>query len=212
MNRKAKAAEFIDEGYEVSVTGRNVEITDAMRDYAREKISKMERFSQRIIDVHVMMEVQKLLQKVDIVMKVDNIKIKSSAVNGDIYASIDEAAHKLQSQLVRYKQRIQDHHCKPTNVVDMRVNVIRPLTNAELNEINDEIDLESREKLVQKYRPKQIVSEETKPLKTLNSSEALMKLELSSDPFLLFICEEDRNLKLIYRRKDGNYGIIEPKI
>lgn len=212
MNRKAKAAEFVDEGYDVSVTGRNVEVTDAMKDYAIEKVSKMERFSQRIIDVHVIMEVQKLLQKVDIIMKVDNIKIKSSAVNPDIYASIDEAAHKIQTQLIRYKQRIQDHHFKPVNEVDMRVNVIRPLTDAELAEINEEIDIESRERLLNQYRPKQIVSSETKPLKTLNSNEALMKLELSTDPFLLFICEEDRNLKLIYRRKDGNYGIIEPKI
>jgi putative sigma-54 modulation protein len=212
MNRKAKAAEFIGEEYEISITGRNVEVTDAMRDYAIEKISKMERFSERIISVHVMMEVQKLLQKVDIIMNVDNIVIKSCAINGDIYASIDEATHKLQTQLVRYKQRIQDHHYKPVKEVDMRVNVIRPLTDAELNEINDEIDFESRERLVKEYGPKQIVATDTKALKQLTCNEAMMKLELSSDPFLLFLCEEDRNLKLIYRRKDGNYGIIEPKI
>lgn len=212
MNRKEKAAEFLEEGYEVCVTGRNVEVTAAMRDYAIEKISKMERFSQRIISVHVTMEVQKLLQKVDIVMDVDNTKIKSSAINGDIYASIDEAAHKLQTQLVRYKQRIQDHHAKPVKEVDMHVNVIRPLTDMELTEINDEIDFENRQNLIRRYAPKQIVSSETKPLKHLTSNEAMMKLELSSNPFLLYICEEDRNLKLIYRRKDGNYGIIEPKI
>lgn len=212
MNRKDKVAVFSEEGYDVSVTGRNVEITDAMRDYAVEKVSKMERFSQRIISVHVIMEVQKLLHKVDIVMKVDNIKIKSSAISPDIYASIDEAAHKLQTQLVRYKQRIQDHHFKPTKEVDMEVNVLRPLSDQELAEINEEIDYENRQNIIKRYAPKQIVSKDTKPLKQLTNNEAMLKLELSGDPFLLFLCEEDRRLKLIYRRKDGNYGIIEPKI
>lgn len=212
MNRKDKVAVFSEEGYDVSVTGRNVEITDAMKDYAVEKVSKMERFSQRIISVHVIMEVQKLLHKVDIVMKVDNIKIKSSAISPDIYASIDEAAHKLQTQLVRYKQRIQDHHFKPTKEVDMEVNVLRPLSDQELAEINEEIDYENRQNIIKRYAPKQIVSKDTKPLKQLTNNEAMLKLELSGDPFLLFLCEEDRRLKLIYRRKDGNYGIIEPKI
>jgi putative sigma-54 modulation protein len=212
MNRKAKAAEFVGEEYEVSVTGHNVEVTDAMRDYAIEKISKMERFSQRIISVHVVMEVQKLLQKVDIVMNVDNIVIKSTAINGDIYFSIDEAAHKLQTQLLRYKQRIQDHHVKPVKEVDMHVNVVRPLSDAELTEINDEIDFENRERLLKKYGPKQIISTEKRSLKQLTVNEAVMKLDLSNDSFLLFLCEEDRKLKLIYRRKDGNFGIIEPKI
>lgn len=212
MSRRAKAAEFVDEGYEVSVVGHNVEITDGMRDHAVDKISKLERFSQRIISVHVIMEVQKLLQKVDIVMSVDNTVIKSSAMSSDIYASIDEAVHKLERQLVRYKQRIQDHHCKPSKEVDMKVNVVRPLSDAELTEINDEIDFESRERMAKKYAPKQIVSLETHSLKQLTSNEAMMKLELSGDPFLVYLCEEDRNLKLIYRRKDGNYGIFEPKI
>ncbi len=212
MNRKEKAAVFLEEGYDVNITGRNVEVTEAMKDYAIEKISKMERFSQRIISVHVIMEVQKLIHKVDIVMDVDNTKIKSSAISEDIYASIDEAAHKIQTQLVRYKQRIQDHHLKPVKEVDMQINVIRPLTDSELTEINEEIDFENRQTLLRRYGPKQIVSSETKPLKHLTCNEAMMKLDLSNDPFMLFISEEDRNLKLIYRRNDGNYGIIEPKI
>ena len=212
MSRRAKAAEFVDEGYEVSVVGHNVEVTDGMRDHAIDKISKLERFSQRIISVHVSMEVQKLLQKVDIVMSVDNTVIKSSAISTDLYASIDEAVHKLQRQLVRYKQRIQDHHYKPVKEVEMQVNVLRPLSDAELTEINEEIDFESRERLVRQYSPKQIVSRETEPLKQLTSNEAMMKLDLSGDPFLVYLCEEDRNLKLIYRRKDGNYGVIKPSI
>lgn len=61
MNRKEKALEFVNEGYNIQVTGRHVEVTDSMKDYAMEKLSKLDRFSDQIIDVNVIMEIQNLI-------------------------------------------------------------------------------------------------------------------------------------------------------
>ncbi|MCB1112142.1 MAG: ribosome-associated translation inhibitor RaiA [Chlamydiales bacterium] len=206
MNKKAKATEFATDVYSIEVTGRNVLVTDAMKDYAIEKVGKIEKFTDRIIDVHVMMDIQKIEHRVDIIMRVGHIKIKSSASSNDMYVSIDQAVDKLEKQLRRYKSRIQDHHAKKLSVVDMTVNVLR---SGDLTiEVNDQIEEENNRELEEVYKPHEIVSEEKHPLKMLTSDEAVMKMDLSGDVFLIFRCEEDQKLKVIYRRNDGNYGII----
>lgn len=209
MDRKTRVMQFADEAYNLTVIGRNVLVTDPMKEYVKEKISKIERFSQRIIEINVTMDVQKLEHRVDIVMKLDNIKIKSHASTEDMYASIDEAVDKLVNQLRRYKTKIQDHHAKGVKAIDMNVNVIRPYTTDEVVSINEEIEEESQRRLVEQYQPHQIVSRETLPLKMLSYDEAVMKMELSKNAFLIFKAEHDGKLKVIYRRNDNNYGIIE---
>jgi len=211
MSRKSKAAEFLQEAYNITVTGRNIALTDAIRDYAIEKVSKIERFSNRIIDVMVVLDIQKIEHRVDIMMKVDHTQINSHAVSIDMYASIDKAVDKLEAQLLRYKSRIQDHHAKGVAVVDMNVNVLRSTEDELLKDINYQIEDENQRRLVDKFSPHRIVSREKRPLKTLTDGEAMMKLDLSGDTFLIFRSEESRRLKLIYRRKDGDFGVMEPE-
>ncbi len=211
MNRKTKALQFANEEYNIAVTGRHVEITDSMKDYAIEKVSKIERFSQRIIDVIVTMDIQKLEHRVDIVLRVDHTKIKASASSDDMYASIDKAVDKLSEQLRRYKSKLNDHHAKGGKVVEMNVNVFKAPRAEELLDVNEDIEEENRRRLEAAYHPHQIVAKETRPLKTLTNDEALMKMELSRDVFLVFRSEEDRKLKVMYRRTDGDYGVIEPE-
>jgi putative sigma-54 modulation protein len=209
MNRKAKALEFADTGYNIQITGRHVEITDAMKAYAMEKISKIERFMNRIIDVNVIMDIQRTEHRVEIILKAGNFKIRSQASTTDMYASIDKAVDKIEAQILRYKSKIQDHHAKGHADLNMTVNVFSrpPEVEEDLEEINNEI-VESQ--TVDRFKPHQIVKQESLPLKILTCDEAIMKMELSGDPFLIFKDEADFKLKVIYRRKDDNYGIIEP--
>ena len=209
-SRKAKALEFINEGYDIGITGRNVLVTDAMKDYAIEKIAKIERISPRVVNVNVVMEIQRFEQRVDIVAKINNLKVKSHAVTEDMYASIDKAVEKLEAQLRKYKTKIQDHHARGVKSIDMDVNVILPHLDDDLNEVNEEIDDETIKQDVDLYRPHKIVAKEKKELKQLTFDEAIMKMELSQDAFLIFIHENDRKVKVIYRKKDGSYGVIEP--
>lgn len=207
MSRKSKAAEFVDEGYNVQVVGHNVQVTDAMKDYALEKVTKIERFSDRIIDIVVTMDIQRIDHKVDIVMKVDHVKIRSSAVSENMYSSIDVATEKLRRQLLKYKNRIQQHTARSLSAIDMRVMTIN--AQKDLDVINDEIESENRRRLIEDYQSHQVVSKETKPLKILTIDEAVMKMDLSDDHFLIYRSQEEMKLKVIYRRNDGNYGIIE---
>ncbi|MGZ3733114.1 MAG: ribosome hibernation-promoting factor, HPF/YfiA family [Parachlamydiaceae bacterium] len=209
MSRKTVAEKFHEDVYDITVTGRHVLVTDAMEQYAIEKISGIDRFSNRLISVNVTMDIQKIEHKVDITMKVDHITIRSSAVTDNMYASIDKAVDRLKAQLRKYKGRIREHQSKSISSIDMNVKVVAP--QDELDIVNDEIDSEANVSLINNYVPHAIVSQETRPLKTLNYNEAIMKVELSGDNFLVFCAEEDQKLKVIYRRNSGHFGIIEPE-
>lgn len=207
MNRKDKALEFVDVAYNIQITGRHVQITESMKDYAIEKISKIERFMNRIIDVNVIMDIQKLDHRVEIILKAGNIKISSKASTTDMYVSIDQAVHKLETQILRYKSKLQDHHAKGHAVLNMAVNVLTPQEIEEDLSFDEELgkDLDFN-----RFKPHRVVKQETRPLKILTYDEAVMKMELSGDMFMIFKNEADQKLKIIYRRKDENYGVIEP--
>ncbi|MCB1148727.1 MAG: ribosome-associated translation inhibitor RaiA [Chlamydiia bacterium] len=209
MKGKAKAVEFENEEYNIIVKGHHVLVTDAMKNYAIEKVSKIERFSTRIIDVSVTMDIQKNEHRVDIDMRVNHVHIRSHASTTDMYVSIDQAIDRLKKQLRRYHSRLAEHQAKGIAMVDMNVNVVRRY-NDDLSEINEDIEDENQRQLFEEYQP-QVVSQETRPLKTLTMEEAVMRLDLSDDPFLLYRSEEDQKLKVIYRREDRDFGIIEPE-
>lgn len=210
MKGKAKAVEFENEEYSIHVVGRNVAVTEAMKNYAMDKVFNLERFSNRIIDVTITMDIQKLEHRCDIDMRVNHVKIRSHGVADDMYAAIDAAIDKISRQIRRYKKRLTEHHAKGIAMVDMNINVVQGYED-ELAEINDEIEDENRRRLIEEYQHK-VVKQKTRPLKTLTMDEAVMRLDLSGDQFLVYRSEEDNNIKVIYRRKDNNFGIIEPEV
>ncbi|MEN9343894.1 MAG: hypothetical protein RLZZ453_681 [Chlamydiota bacterium] len=203
---KAKFNEDEAQGYRIDVVGRGVEVTDPIRNYIWDKMDKIERFHHHIFHVHVGLEIQKLEHVCTILLKVDHIQIKSHASSTDMYASIDKAIDRLQRLMARYKERIQDHHKKKLSIVDMQVSVLK---RDEIEEINEAIEEQNEGSKI--FSLPKVLGSETRPLKTLRLDEAVLKLDLSGDQFLLFRSEEDLKLKLLYRRKDGNYGLILPE-
>jgi putative sigma-54 modulation protein len=124
-----------------------------------------------------------------------------------MYVSIDQAVNKLQTQLHKWKEKIQAHHNKKLSAIDLKVNVIqRP--RDDLAEINQEIESAEKRAWEQQMLPGQVIGEKTISLKYLLTDEAIMKMELSGDHFLVYRAEEDRKIRVMYRREDGNYGII----
>ncbi len=211
MSRKSKAAEFIDEEYSLTINGRNVQVTDAMKNYVMEKLSKLDKYDTRIIDIAVTMDIQRYQHLCEVIVKLNQIVIKGTATTENMYASIDKAVDKIQAQLRKYKQKIQDHHARSLETVDMTVNVIRPGIEGAVAEINDEIEAENLRKVQEECQPHQIVKQEKVPLKFLTLDEAIMKMELSGDVFLVFRNESNRKINVIYRRNDGDYGLLLPE-
>jgi putative sigma-54 modulation protein len=197
--------------YSLTVIGRHVEVTDAMKQYARDKVSKIERLHGRVLEVVVTMDVVKLEHRVDIVMKVDHTKVAVHASSESMYASVDKATDRLQRKLSRYKRWIHEHHARGLSTVDMNVNVIeRPEVDL-LEDINDAIEEENEQRMQTLYGKHTITKRKTIPLKLLTRAEAITKMDLSGDNFLIYRSEEDNKLKVIYRRRDASYGVIEPE-
>jgi putative sigma-54 modulation protein len=203
MSRKEKALEFANAGYDIQITGRHIAVTDSMKDYAMDKLAKIDRFMNRIIDIAVIMDIQKLDHRVELILKAGNLKLTSRASSTDMYVSIDKAINKLEHQIQRYKSKMQDHHAKNHADLQMMVNVIRPLEEEWEEDILDQQQTDL-------FKPHEVVKQEVQEVSTFTYEAAIMKMEFSNDPFVIFKNQANHKLTILYRRKDGNYGIIEP--
>lgn len=204
------AKKFDNQEYTIDIIGKNIEITNPIREYIEEKIEKIEDLSTDIIDVKVRLDVQKLNHAVDILMKFSHFRVNVHANTENMYSAIDKAFERFYTKLRKWKDRIQDHHAKGISVTEMEVSVLEHAQH-EIEEINQEIIDANNSSLESEYSRPKVVKKKKRPLKTLTIEEAVMKMELSNDNFKVYRSEEDQSLKVIYRRRDGSYGIIAPE-
>lgn len=205
MVDKEKFSEEESLGYNIHIIGRNFQLTKPMKQHIEDKLTKLERFHNHIMDVHVNLGIQKIEHSCTITCHFNHFKVKVEACSTDMYASIDKAIQKLQHIFRKWKGKIQDYHKKPLRSVDMSVNVYNHPPRDEIEEINEAIEEEN----FKKWIPHKIISTDSQILKHLTTEEAIMKMELSQDSFMLFRDESDQKMKLIYRRKDEHYGVIQ---
>lgn len=203
-----KANKFENEGYTIYIVGKHIEVTDALRSYVWEKLSRIERIAEQIIDVHVVLDAQKLEKTCSILMNFIRFQIKVSVGKDNMYEAIDKAVDRVTKLIRRYKSKLQDYRNKDLSTVDIHVNVVKPLED-NLSAINDDIEAENARKEQERYQLHKIVAKDMMPLRTLTHDEAVMKMEITSDPFMIFKSEEDQKIKVIYRREDNNYGLVQ---
>ncbi|EKE07975.1 MAG: hypothetical protein ACD_17C00416G0002 [uncultured bacterium] len=204
----AKPNKFENEGYTIYIIGKHIEITDALRSYVWEKLDRIERITDQIIDVHVTLDAQKLEKSCSILMNFIRFQIKVKGSKDNLYEAIDKAIDRVTKLIRRYKAKLQDYRNKDLSTVDIHVNVIEPLHD-NLSVINDDIEAENVKEEQSRYELHKVVARDTMPLKTLTQDEAVMKMEITSDPFMIYRSEEDHKLKVIYRREDNNYGLVQ---
>lgn len=92
---------------QLSITGHHVEVTDALRSYVDEKIHKLERHFDHVSNVHVILSVEKLQQKAEATVNISGGAIFAEAVEADMYAAIDGLAAKLDRQILKHKEKMQ---------------------------------------------------------------------------------------------------------
>lgn len=94
----------------LQISGHHLEVTPAIRDYVTAKLERVTRHFDHVIDVSVILSVEKLKQKAEVTVHVRGKDIYVEAEDGDLYAAIDELVDKLDRQVQKYKQKVQDHH------------------------------------------------------------------------------------------------------
>lgn len=99
---------------QISVTGHHVDVTDSMRDYVNDKFTRLERHFDHVINVHVVLTVEKLQQKAESTLQVNGASIFATANNEDMYAAIDQLIDKLDRQVIKHKEKLQDKKAATT--------------------------------------------------------------------------------------------------
>ena len=94
---------------QVSVTGRHVEVTEAMKQHVEDKIGKIKRHFDHVTDIHVILTVEKLEQKAEATVQISGAKLFADDVQEDMYAAIDNMVDKLDRQIIKHKEKIQSH-------------------------------------------------------------------------------------------------------
>lgn len=94
---------------QIDITGHHVEITEPLRDYVKTKFEKLERHFDNVVDVHVILTVEKLVQKAEATITVSGAKLFADASSEDMYAAIDQLTDKLDRQVVKHKEKRADH-------------------------------------------------------------------------------------------------------
>ena len=191
----------------VVILAKHFDITTPLRKYIMDRVEKVERMNHAIIDMVVRIDIQKMDHTVDIVMKFSHFKINVHAVTDEMYSAIDKAFDKLRAKIRRWKGKIQDHHARGAKVIDLEVNVLKKEPSF-LEEINDAIDEANLQEAAQEMTMPVVHKTKIRRLKQLTLNEAVMKMELSHDNFLIYRSEEDLKMKVLYRRKDNSYGVI----
>jgi len=178
---------------QLSVTFRHMEPSDALKDYVREKIARVEKHLDAVMDVQVVLSVEKFRHKADITITSDNLKIIGQEQTGDMYSSIDSVVDKLERQVVRVRKKSR----KRKN--NSRVESQRFIMNVISTEPEDESS-----------DGPQVIRTEQVFAKPMDVDEAVMQLNLSEEQFLVFTDASTETINVLYRLEDGNYGLIEP--
>ncbi|MCF6310881.1 MAG: ribosome-associated translation inhibitor RaiA [Verrucomicrobiales bacterium] len=180
----------------ITVTGRHVTVTEAMRTHAHKKVEGLHLDYPKIIEAKVILDVQKNRQKAEVILHCANhITIEADTETGDMYASIDETLSKIARRMRKYKTRmLKSHRPRKQSVRHLEERIFA----AEMPE-----DHQDPVKPV-------IVHKDNYRIRPMFEDDAIMEMELSERSFIVFQNAENDKLSVLYRRKDGDYGMIEP--
>lgn len=182
----------------VTVKGKNVEVSDALKTYAEKKIQKLEKYFKEIKEAQVTQSIQRNWHIVEVQLEGDGVLLRGEERSNDMYTSIDQVVEKLERRVQRFKGKLYGKTTDrgPKEREAMREQIAADAGAAPLPE----------EALPTIVRNKRFV------IKPMNADEAANQMELLHHDFFVFVNEDSENIAVVYRRKDGNYGLIEPEI
>ena len=182
------------------IQGKNIEITDALREYVRQKVEKAVNHFQNLtteVDVHLSVARNPRIntkQTAEVTIYANGTVVRAEESSENLYASIDMVADKISRQLRKYKEKRQTH----TSVKTAEVVVEKPVTT--------ELSMDRQPEL-----PSQVVRTKYFAMPPMTVQEALEQLDLVDHDFYMFRNAETGEINVIYERNHGGYGVIQPR-
>lgn len=169
-------------------TGRHIEVTPALRAHVKEQFERVRYLLDgKPVKAHVIIEVEKGRHRSEIVLKWHDKTLTAHSAMSDMYQSLSKTVDKLEKQVLKSKNKLIDKHQKGKKAGAVRVAAPTP----------------------QKRGPK-IVAHKAYRVKPMSPEDAALLLEGGANDFMLFTNTETKRLSLIYKRNDGDYGLITP--
>lgn len=171
------------------ISGRNIDVTEGLKNAIHEKLGKLGRYFTSDTEVHVTLGVEKDRQKVEVTIPMKGNMVRAEQVSSDMYASIDLIEEVIERQLRRYKNKLVDQQQSAQS-----------LSQAFLTE--EETD-EEGEIIISKVKHF--------AMKPMDAEEACVQMELTGHNFYVFRNSDTDEVNVVYKRKNGTFGIIEPE-
>ncbi|HEY3376651.1 MAG TPA: ribosome-associated translation inhibitor RaiA [Armatimonadota bacterium] len=184
---------------QVVFSGKHVEMTPALREYAESKLLKLSRFFDHVQEAKVTESILRNQHIVEVTLVADGTLIRAEERSADMYSSIDLVIDKLERQLTRYKGRF---------VTRTRESLEgqKPESFVAASQANAPESPEADEELPMIVRTKRFA------IKPMNPEEAALEMELIGHDFFVFRNAENDHVCVIYKRRDGHYGLIDPTV
>jgi putative sigma-54 modulation protein len=179
---------------QVNITFRNMFATDALRNHCEAKLGHMvAKYLDKVTEAHVTLSLERYLHHADINLHAGTFHVRGKEKSEDMYASIDMAVDKIERQLKKYKERLKSH--KPKHDTHTPVRVRHEILAAHDGEPSS---------------TGQVIRSNEFLAKPMSIEEAVMQMDLLNNDFLVFTRPDTSEVSVVYRRKDGNYGVIHP--
>lgn len=172
----------------VNVSGKNFNVTKALKEYAEKKVGKLERFFDIEVEAQVTLSVEKDRHIVEVTMPLNGMLLRGETETNDMYSSIDVVVDKLEKQIEKYKTKIS-----------------RSIKKSPFK-YND------KERKAMESDEAKVVRVKRFALKPMDLEEAVMQMDLLGHDFFVFSNAETDQVNVVYKRRDGNYGLIEPEL
>ncbi|MGP4073877.1 ribosome hibernation-promoting factor, HPF/YfiA family [Piscibacillus sp. B03] len=180
-----------------NVRGENIEVTNAIREYVEKKIGKLERYfdTPPTSDVHVNLSVHNDEQRIEVTIPMTDLLLRAEVSHGDLYAATDLVVDKLERQIRKYKTKVNRKFRQAGAPKHVFAELEREAAVA-VNEKTEEEEI-------------QIVKKKRFDLKPMDEEEAVLQMDMLGHNFFVFENAETGETNVVYKRKDGKYGLIE---
>jgi len=183
----------------IRVSGKHVDVTPPMEEHIRKGTEKIKKFFDGILDVHAILSVEKRFHRAEINILADGVQLHGVATTDDLYKSIDVALSRIQTQILKHKEKIQNHRLRKKPV-------------AEKPGIGVKVDILSREDVEFGEKNPTIIRTRRYEMKPMSVDEAAMQMDLIQRDILVFLDEGSSRVNVLYRRQDGDYELFAPEI
>jgi putative sigma-54 modulation protein len=180
---------------DIRFTGQNLKITAGMKEHLEERLMKLERYAPRLVEAHVFLKKEKYIFDVEITVLAKDLRAFGEGTSKEnVFVAMDEAYERIVKQLKKYRARRKEHHVKDGKGLKKEAR---------------SIELVEAEAVLKSERPRIVRTKDFAP-KPMSPEEASLQLELSDDSFLVFLNPATDRVNVLYKREDGNHGLIEP--